>query len=654
MKFIRLLSLLTVGPLFIFALNLSAQNSPSPPQPANPPNPETKAAPPQTAGPTIRSASSLVVVDVIVSDDGKPVKGLQKPAFQVFEDGHEQAIKVFEEHNSANASQIQSMPSLPPNTYSNFPESTVTTAANVLLMDALNTPLKDQTYLRQQMIEYLKTIPDGTRIAIFTMASKLRIVQGFTVSRAPLLAALNDKRNAPGESPLLPDPDDATPTNLVNGMQDIGASSQAVASLKEFQADQAAFQIDLRVQMTIDALQQLAEYLGGIPGRKNLIWFSGSFPLSLDPDVSLSDTSSVSGARGGPSRNTSGGEFSVAREYSEQLKETSELLTASRVSVYPVDARGLFTAAMFNAANSNSNYSGVSHGTPSMSSPGGRLGGGARNRNPVGGNGSNPNVFASDNAKFVQTTAEEHATMLQIAEETGGQAFFDSNAIKAAIANAIENGENYYTLAYVPTDTNFDGKFRKIQVTLPGQSHHLAYRQGYFADAPDAHSSNGPLTLAANAIQRGAPSSSQILFKVRVLPSDDPALKGLESQAGPAGLLANKLSGPVKRYWIDYAADMHPVARIAGSDGLHHLSIEFVAVVYDHDGKALNVANRAFNLNLQAAQYAQIMQSGLPLHQEIDIPSGEVYLRLAVHDLSSGRIGSVEIPLRVPAKTPQK
>lgn len=655
MRHSLLTSLLTVGPLIIFASNLSAQNSPSSAPPVHAPTSETKTASPQTAGLTIRSASSLVVVDVIVTDDGKPVKGLQKQAFQVSEDGHEQAIKIFEEHNSANASQIQRMPPLPPNTYSNFPESTVTTAANVLLLDALNTPLKDQAYLRQQMIEYLKTVPDGTRIAIFTLASRLRIVQGFTSDRAPLLAALNDKRNAPGESPLLSDPNDATLTNPVNGMQDIGATAQALASLKEFQADQAAFQIDLRVQMTMDALQQLAEYLGGIPGRKNLIWFSGSFPLNLDPDLSLNDNSSLSGARGGSSRTTSGGEFSVAREYSEQLKQTSELLTASRVSVYPVDARGLFTASMFNAANPNTNYSGASHGTASASnSAGGRFGGGAHARTPGMGPRSNPNSFASDSSKFVQTTAEEHATMLQIAEETGGQAFFDSNAIKAAISNAIENGENYYTLAYVPADTNFDGKFRKIQVTLPGQSHHLAYRQGYIADPPDAHSSNVPLTLAANPIQRGAPSSSQILFKVRVLPSDDPALKGLESQAGPAGLLANKLSGPVKRYWIDYAADMHPVARFAGSDGLHHLSIEFVAIAYDHDGKALNVATRAFNLNLQPAQYAQIMQSGLPLHQEIDIPPGEVYLRLAVHDLSSGRIGSVEIPLQVPAKTLQK
>ena len=128
------------------------------------------------------------------------------------------------------------------------------------------------------MMEYLKNIPAGTRIAIFTLASKLRIVEGFTSDRTPLLAALSDKRNAPGVSPLLPDPDDTTLTNLSTGMQDVGASAQATASLQQFQADEASFQLDLRVQFTLDALKQLAAYLGGIPGRKNLIWFSGSFP----------------------------------------------------------------------------------------------------------------------------------------------------------------------------------------------------------------------------------------------------------------------------------------------------------------------------------------------------------------------------------------
>lgn len=645
MKFSRVPLPVMIGPVLLIATALAAQEAPSTPQPAGPSASETRATAPQSAGPTIRSASSLVVVDVVVTDDGKPVRGLQRQAFHIFEDGHEQSVKVFEEHNSSDAAHVQAMPPLSPNTFSDFPETTVTSAANVLLLDALNTPLKDQMYVRQQMIEYLKNIPDGSRIAIFTLASKLRIVQGFTADRAPLLAALTDKRNGPSVSSTLTDPDDATPTNVVTGMQDVGASSQAIASLKEFQADQQVLQMDLQVQLTLDALNQLAGYLGGIPGRKNLIWFSGSFPLSLDPDVTLNDNSSVSGARNNQPRTSTGGEFSVAREYADQLKATSDLLTASRVSVYPVDARGLFPPSMFNAANPSSNYSGASHGAPGTPNAGGHSVGGARARNTESGYKSNPNAFASNSAKFVQTTAAEHATMQLLAQETGGQAFYDNNAIKTALATALENGENYYTLAYIPDDAKFDGKFRRIQIKLPEQNHQLAYRQGYFADPPGAHSPNAPLSASAGAIQRGAPPSSQILFKVRVLPSDDPTLHGLDSEPGPAGLMADKLTGAVKRYWIDYAADMHRVAMSVGSDGLHHMSVEFVALAYDRDGKILNVANRAFNLNLQLEQFNRIMQSGLPLHQELDVPAGEVYLRIAVHDLLSDRIGSVEIPL---------
>jgi len=33
----------------------------------------------------------------------------------------------------------------------------------------------------------------------------------------------------------------------------------------------------------------LARYLANIPGRKNLVWFSGSFPVSVLPDPSLNN-----------------------------------------------------------------------------------------------------------------------------------------------------------------------------------------------------------------------------------------------------------------------------------------------------------------------------------------------------------------------------
>jgi VWFA-related protein len=627
------------APLMIYALALNGQERAANPQ-ASPMQSHGQGAATQET-PLARSIARLVVVDVVVSDDGKPVKGLPQQAFHLSEDGRQQSLKIFEEHNSADASQVQNIPNLSANIYSNFPETTVTTAANVLLLDALNTPAKDQVYVRQQMIEFLKSIPPGSRIAIFTLASRLRIVEGFTGDRSVLLAALNNKRNGARESPLLDDPNDASVTNLNTNLQAmtqaIGDSAQVSDSLAQFQADLAAFQMDLRVQITLDALRELAEYLGGIPGRKNLIWFSGSFPVSLDPDVSLSN------------------EFSAARDYAEQLKDTSDLLAAGRVAVYPVDARGLFPSSVFSAGNPNSNYSGASNAAPGGPSGSGLGGGGRRARFPSGGSGTNPNVFARDSARFSQTTAAEHATMQQIATETGGQAYYDTNGIKDAVADAIENGENYYTLAYTPSDANFDGKFRKIQVRLSGdEKYRLAYRSGYFADAPDAHTPGTPLSATAGTMQRGAPPSSQVLFKVRVLPSDDPSLKGLQSQAGPAGALADHLPGPVKRYWIDYAADMHQVDVSVGTDGFYHASLEFVALAYDRDGKTLNVTARAIKLNLQPAQYERVMQSGMPLHEEIDLPAGEVYLRLAVHDLSTDRIGAMEIPLKVSPATAVK
>jgi hypothetical protein len=72
-------------------------------------------------------------------------------------------------------------------------------------------------------------------------------------------------------------------------------------------------------------MKQLALYLGDLPGRKNVIWFSASFPLGLTPKTPLG----VIGLRG----------------YEAELQQISDLLTASRVAVYPVDARGLITSA---------------------------------------------------------------------------------------------------------------------------------------------------------------------------------------------------------------------------------------------------------------------------------------------------------------------
>src|SRR5215472_3998353 len=582
---------------------LAAQNA------STPTSDSANAQKPNTTAPFVRSTANLVIVDVVVTHDGHPVKGLQREAFRVLEDGHEQSIKSFEEHGPAvEEANAERPPSLPPNTYSNVPETTGD-AINVLLLDAVNTPFADQAYARRKIIEYLKTIPTGTRMAVFTLSSRLRMVQGFTTDSALLLAALN--RTAPMSSPA-PQPDSgetaAARYSAIApgpGMPTQMLMDSMIASLQQFEVDEAASLIDRRVQITLDALKGLALYLGALPGRKNVIWFSASFPLGLTPKSPL-DT------------------FGSSRTYGPQLQKVSELLTASRVAVYPIDARGLITR-------------------------GGSNGSGRPAAIPIG-NGRtgviDPSAFPSVSQEARDREQAELATMLQLAEQTGGTPFYNSNAIKQALSRAVENGSSYYTLTYSPANEKFDGSFRKIQVKLAGRGYELAYRHGYYATAPASHGADALLGWDFSGLRPDAPPSSQIFFRARVLAAGDPEAKDLQPKPGPAGDFAPKLKPPLRRTWVEYTADMRQVSATMDASGVYHSVIEFIVIAYGADGKIVNSTRRGFKLDMPPAVYDEVLRTGYSVRTELDLPDGDTWLRLAVHDVSADRLGSMEVPVK--------
>ncbi len=589
--------------------------------------PAAKAVP--TPPGALQVQANLVLVDAVVTSNGSAVSGLTKDSFHLLENGNPQQISVFEEHKPENPSAVVKVPDLPPNTYSDFPQFAVTSAISVLLLDALNTPLSDQMYVRQQMLRYLKNIPPGTRIAVFTLASRLRIVQGFTTDSSVIAKALSGK-GGPQQSVLLDPASDQELSDMASDMASPGASQEAMSSMQQFQADLASYQTDIRVRMTLDAMKDLARYLSVIPGRKNLIWFSGSFPLAIDPDATLQSP------------------FSAMRTYAEDVREADDMLSMARVAVYPVDARGLMSLPSTSAANRFSSAS--SGGGGGMGGGGGGRRGGRGSAMSAGGPsmGSNQSAAAKADQKFLQQTVVEHATMKEIAEDTGGEAFMDNNGLKSAVAQAIANGSHYYTIGYVPPLKKNDGSFHSIKLSVDG-GYQAAYRRGYYADDP-ARAPINPQAVqnAMNvAVERGAPPLSQLLFKARVLSVDDPAAKGVKISPDPAGLTVASLKGPVKRYLVDYAVDIHPLAFTATPDGVHHARLEFAVIAYDADGKRLNYVDRGGGYNLTPELYDKVLRTGVPMHQEIDLPTGLVFLRIVVHDLDSTLIGSTEIPLMV-------
>ena len=284
---------------------------------------------PQTPETTLRTNAQAVVVDVVVTQrNGEPVESLRQQDFQVIEDGTPQNIDLFEEHVSASAPTAAST-QLPPHVFTNLPAAPQSDSVNVLLLDSLNTPQPDQAYVHKQILDFLRNFPLGARIAIFTLNTKLKLLQGFTSDGSQLKAALNSKAEAPGTTPISRTRDDdlrdkeelsilqAMTYNNDGGNQE--AFKSDARSLAQFGSDQGG----RRASLTLAALQQLARALAAIPGRKNLIWFASSFPISVFPN--------------GLNRQT----LANGKEISDAVRMTAGLLTQSQVALYPVSAQGI-------------------------------------------------------------------------------------------------------------------------------------------------------------------------------------------------------------------------------------------------------------------------------------------------------------------------
>ncbi|HEY6339699.1 MAG TPA: VWA domain-containing protein [Candidatus Sulfotelmatobacter sp.] len=561
------------------------------------------------AAPTIKSTVRLVLVDVVVTNGkGDAVTGLKKGDFEVLEDGRLQNVSTFEEHHGAPLTQI-TLPPMPPHVYTNYPVTKSADSVNVLLLDALNTPSRDQAYVHSQMLKYLKTIPPGTRVAIFTLASRLRMLQGVTTDSSELVAILNNPKAGPQASTVLSsDIEKDANQRLIDFMIENSSAptpktlAQAAVDpinvMKQFLADTATFETESRVRITLEALQQLARYLSGVPGRKNVVWFSGSFPLAVFPDPDLPDPSNI------------------VSTFQEEIRKTADLLTASEVAIYPVAAEGLATDSVYDTAGKEIGE-------------------------------KRPAVAMQDQVKQMRTSATNrdlsHGAMEELARDTGGQAFYNTNGLDAALGRVIESGARYYSLSYTPSIATLDGKFRHIQVKLLKGKENLAYRRGYYADDLAATLTVGqkpgsdPLLALMG---RNLPDYTQILYKILVKPSDpQPAPDAPRIGSNP------DLKGPITRYGVDFAISAHDLALEPAPEGARHGSIEIVLLAYDREGKPLNFVVTKGDVLLKPDVYATVQKVGLQIHKEIDVPQEYVYLRTGIYDLRSSTAGTLGVPL---------
>lgn len=533
------------------------------------------------SAPTFKSKVQVVLVDVVVTNSkGNPVPALEKQDFQVFEDGRPQSISFFQEHSVAPVAPVKAPP-LPPNVYTNYPALKTADAVSVLLLDWLNTQPSDQAFLHRQILKFLQIAPPGTPIAIFSMGIHLRMIKGFTTDPAELLAAVEGKDSIqPRASPLLPShAETAEQQNSIQMMRMNQASPAAIEARQEMMAATEAGKSGSRTALSLMEIQQLARFLANVPGRKNVIWFAGSFPVEIFPS----------------SR--------VGNSYSREMQENVNLLNKDRVSIYPVSVGGLDGLAAFEAGNN------------------GHVAGPIRRQ------------YASK--------ADDQIAMQELARDSGGHAFMNTNDLSAAISHAVSDGAHYYTLTYTPTNKEENGKYRKIEVKLD-RGYSVSYRRGYYAeDAKSAMASPAPPSdRLLPLLQLGTPDSSQILYSMRVLP--------VNPQPAPDAPHAGdnlELKGPVTRYRAEFAIAEKDLRLDPAPDGTRHGQLELMMVAYNRDGKPLNLLTRKADLALTPAEYERFKGVGLQMQSEIDIPPGDSVLRTGIYDLQSNLAGTLAVPL---------
>ena len=553
---------------------------------AQPPSPQDAA----TA--TIRVSTHLVLVDVVVTDkQGKRITGLKPEDFLVQEKGKAQKIVFFTPPADRSPSSIAEMP---PGIYSNRPDArSAGGPLTIMLLDAANTPFIDQAYARQQMLSYVRDqMKPGERIGIFALTTSLRVLQDFTSDPQILLKALlRYKPQEPALSGPAPSAPIAEPEVLGSG-----AAFQAALIQNEvnnFVTAQVAYVLERRTEETLEAMRGLARILGGVPGRKNVLWLTAAFPFELIPeDRNISEAELLDSLPSVKQKSvgtiTAGsGAGSERQQHTEEIRQVAAQLASAQIALYPVDVRGLMSGMEFQSEDASNRQSVDSSGRAILR---------------------------------MSDAAANQETMRSLAAETGGKAYVNQNEIKESVSLAMNDNISSYTLGYYPEDKKWDGKYRSIKVKLNREGAEVRHRRGYFAIDPVQVKDRKPEQEVAEALGDSVPDTL-ITFRAQVKPTD----KG--------------------KIGVDFLVDANALSTEDGSGGSKKLNVALYAAVYSPQGKMIGNKSTLVAQSFDANTYQQIVQHGMLVHMDLDPVPGKNQLRLAVRDNRTGYIGTIEAPL---------
>ncbi len=333
-----------------------------------------------------------------------------------------------------------------------------------------------------------------------------------------------------------------------------------------FGQDDSEFNV-FNTDRQLSALQTAAKMLGQLNEKKSLIYFSSGLRLNgIDNQA--------------------------------QLRATVDAAIKAGVAFWPVDARGLVAEAPLGDATQGSpGNSGMYTGAASLA--------------------------ASGNLQRSQDT------LFALAGDTGGKALFDSNDLARGIVQAQQSISDYYSIGYYTTNTAQNGRFRRIKVSLTGDSNaSLAYRQGYYADK---------VFSRFTAVDKERQLEEALML-------EDP-------------ITELSIAMEIDYFQLNRAEYFVPIiVKIPGRElalakrgGAEHTLIDFVGEIKDLvSGATITNVRDNVNIKLSDATAAELAKRPIEYDTGFTLLPGKYMIKFLARDDETGRIGTYQTAFVIP------
>ena len=561
--------------LCLTPLALRAQQAPQIPGATADTQVQIPPPPPPISQAAIQSSSDLVRIDVEVTDrSGKPVKGLRADQFTVTDNGKAQKISSF------TYSDIEAIQSAGEGDDNGQPVVVAVDTPRGVSADAVSNQVRDRRMLvlyfdftsletqdllraRDAALKFVRTqMSKADLVSVVIFDQKLSVWCDFTNDKTKIEVAV--QQVTPGVAAQLADNSYAP---AQNGEYDITEDNEAA-----FTADSTEFNV-FNTDQKLEAVEGLSNVLSAIPGRKSVIQFTG-------------------------------GITQTGEENRTELRAATDAANRADVSIYEIDARGLY-ADVPGGAVSSAGASGTSMYTGAA-------------------------VFKQTDARL-----DSRDTLGTLSTDTGGRSFFDLGDLSEAFPKIEEENTGYYLVGYnLDANVKRDGSWHALRVKVNAPGVHVRSRDGFYAPRDFQHLEKEDRNQQLDDAMNSAHPVVELPIAV---------------ETGMFRLNERQVYVPISAKLSSSALDW------AQKHGESQAEFDFAAEVRAMpSGMSAAELRDTIKVHLDAQTFAQVSKSNLVYQGGVVLSSGKYHLKFIARENESGKIGTFEQDFVVLPAQPSK